>query len=327
MDAVYTALGNRTDLCPYTNPQDTSTFDISRTQSVKLIEWINRGYKSILSWKFSNGRIIRFRSKEDSVNFRSVVKTGTLNSTYTDGNIPASYGTVLEDFVYIDSSFAAYDNYLDYIFEVTGGTGVGQKRRVVYATNGWIVFNKVLTTALDSTSEYKLTKNYYRVVPSISTSVSSNINYQAVSSGITFVNALRIYDMKDNVVIEKLGRTDEIIENNVETGIPTSFMFYRDKVLFDVAPRETRWYRLDFIKNPTELSNATDIPEIPEVFHEAIVLWAMWWGLRLGQESAEAYAVKRDLYDRMNQAVSEIDLEHEFNDYHGEVIDEYYYNS
>lgn len=52
--------GRFSDLNPYSDPPTNSTFDITTTGGSRLLSYINRGYKSILFWKYPNGRQVRF---------------------------------------------------------------------------------------------------------------------------------------------------------------------------------------------------------------------------------------------------------------------------
>ena len=96
-----------------------------------------------------------------------------------------------------------------------------------------------------------------------------------------------------------------------KTGDPTSYYSLSSSLIFDVAPKEPTWYQLEYYAMPTPMTHVGMLPEIPEPFHEAIILYATWIGLRRYQEWNGAYATKRDIMDFMRTVRSSYSMNNE----------------
>jgi hypothetical protein len=59
---------------------------------------------------------------------------------------------------------------------------------------------------------------------------------------------------------------------------------------------------------PEDASTGTDVVQIPETFHEAVVMWVVWYGLLRDRDYTGAYAMHRNLETFMDTTVSEHDL-------------------
>lgn len=275
--------------------------DIDPSSTTTIGDWINRGYKRILLWKYPDGHLIRFRSARGIIRFVTVVKTGT-----------AAGGG--DDYITLESGQVGTedDRYNGWVVEITENTGAGQKRLIAdYAgSSRKATVSDDWTTNPDSTSTYELYKRFTKIVSSSHAWKSEHLVLDPVSS---LYAILKITDIEDEQDLSPGGRTDTYPKDLTSPAIPSKYYVYGDELIFDCPIDETRWYRMEYVKFPGDLSEASDIPEIPEPWHEAIVLWATWWGLRRMQEYAGAYSTRKELESFMNttmqQGESEMDRE------------------
>lgn len=290
---IHSQLGKPTDLDVY--EADGETVDISASGSVRILKWINRGYKRILMWRFPNGKIIRFRTAERKLYFPSVVITGTVAAAGTNS-------------VTLDASAAAVaDRYNGWTVEV-GGI---KKKIMDYSAARIATINSAWSTTPSAGDAYSLYKNFSLYVNSTAANAAEHIVLDPVGS---LLSVIRITDMETGAVLQRADRTANFENALVSSGIPSVFQDREDGLFFDVAINEARYYELRYAGFPAELVNLTDEPLIPPQFHEAILLWALWWGLRRYQEWGGAYSTKKDLEDIMASAVSQFDLSNDRED-------------
>jgi hypothetical protein len=284
---VWEALGKPSDLNPSTDANDT------------IKKWVCRGYKKILFWKLPNGRLLRFRCTEGELFFKTVVKTGTA-SDGSSTTITLESGAV----------GANDDQYNGWIVKITGGTGSGQSRLITDYSGTSLVatVSEDWTTAPDSTSTYSLFKRFMKFLESGDVGADENIILSPTNS---LYSVSKITDLEDLEDLTPAERTENWTSNLTEDSIPGEYLVYGDRIVFDTAYSTTRWFRMEYIKIPPDLSNDSDIPAIPEPWHEAIVLWATWKGLKRSQEGSEAYSVKRDLYDLIEMTATQGELSQE----------------
>jgi len=300
---VYEALAEPSDLYPYT--AGTTTLDMASAGALRLTSWINRAYKRIINWKFPNGQQVRFDCQEGEVFFQSMLLTGTVASA-------TSTTAVLDTGVDAEA-----DRYNGCLLEITGGTGEGQMRLIVATTAGrQVTVHEAWTTTPDDTSTYAVYKRSYRFRPSTATDADENIPLSAVNE---IAAIRRLTDLADLSDLGLGGRTETYTSNLLTKGTPTDYIKQGSGVVFDMAPDSARWYRLEYVRIPPDLALAADEPDIPETFHEAVALYAIWWGLKRAQESGNAYATKRDIEDIMSSLKQNLEMAFEREDIGGEV--------
>lgn len=294
---VYEALGEPSDLSPYTTG---TTLDLAAEGAIKILGWLNRAYKRILNWKFANGSQVRFPAQEGEAFFKSMVLTGTVAS--------ASSSTVVLD-AGVD---AEADRYNGCIVEITAGTGEGQRRLIVDFSG-----SRVATIDHDwddeptAASTYAVYKRTYKFRDSSATDADENISLSPVSE----VAAIsKLTDIKALSEIKRAGRIDDFPSSLLTVGIPMAYIPKGSGLVFDLAPDGTIWYKLEYVRVPPALALATDEPELPDSFNEALLLYAQWIGLRRGQEWGGAYATKRDIEDVMASLKTSLEMSFERED-------------
>jgi len=272
--------------------------DIDPDTYTTIGKWINRAYKRILLWKFPDGHLIRFRAARGILNFVTKTKSGTATAG-TTSTITLASGVGTDD-----------DQYNGWVVEIYGGTGSGQKRlisdyagasRTATVSDDW-------DTTPDATSTYYLYKNFMKIVSSSHSWASEHLILDPVNS---MYSILRVTDLEDEVDLSPADRTATFSKNLTSEAVPSQYLLFGDTLYFDTPMNETRWYEIEYVRFPGDLVNATDEPEIPDPWHEAIVLWAVWWGLRRMQEYAGAYSTRKELENFMETTAEQMEMEME----------------
>jgi len=290
---LYDQLGKQSDLDPYSDAEET-TIDIGSGGAVKLLGWLNRGYRRILNWRFKNGRIVRFRCTEREVFFSGVSETGTATAgTATTVTLAAA-------------AEATADWFNGWVISITDGTGEGQVRIITdYSAARVATVAREWDTTPDATSVYEITKNEYEFVASDAVDADVNIPLSPTEEAIA---VLMVSDMQTDSPLVRASRTTKFssLESTVGNA-PSMFQDVMGGLLFDTTIPAGRYYKVRYFGMPPELSALTDEPALPQQFHEAVLLWAVWWGLRRQQAFGDAYSTKKDLEDTMETALQQFD--------------------
>jgi hypothetical protein len=298
IENTWTDLGDPSDLDPYTS----GTFDITTDGAVEMLRWLNRAYKRISNWKFPNGKLVRFKVFETDLLFKMPKGTGTVTTgdttTITLATVSGLSG----------SSILTTANYLkDWVIELTGGTGDGQKRTIYSQSDaGVCTVAPSWTTAPDSTTTVSLYKRFMRFGRTGDTGLDDDLTLDPVS---TIDTPLKLLDVTDELPLQPGGRTQAYQLDYLNKGIPRQWIWYGNGITFDRPTDDEHWYRFEYYSMPQDLTAATDVPLIPTYFHEAIGLFMMNVGLKRDQEFSSAYSVKRDLQEFMRDARNQSDLE------------------
>ncbi len=273
---VFELLGELTDLDPAVS---TTRLDFA----------INEGAKHIAMWKEPRLGQVRFRELMGSMYFQATVRTETLDAGSTTSSL------------ILDSNGPSVDNaYLDWVVQV------GSEYALVVgytASTKTVALAIAVSSAPASADTVTFYPSHFLVLPSSSNLVSYNI---ARPEG--YFETLKVIDMYQQKELDNTERTEGFYTTTTEIGDPTEFFRYSNGLIFNSAVSTDRYFKLEYYRTPTLLTLDTDEPELPEAFHYAIVLWALWWGYRRGQENSSAYSVKRDLMDFMRTTKTQYDV-------------------
>jgi hypothetical protein len=295
---VYLQLAKPTYLRPYA--AGTEVIDMASSGATDILSWINRGYKKVCSWKFPNGRVLRFRSTEKEAYFHGVtVEDTAVAGTASTITFPVAVSAIV-------------NRYQRWVVTLTAGTGSGQSRTIVsYSALRVATVHKAWDVIPDATTTFKLTKNFYDFVPDTHVLADDNIAISPISG---IISVAKIRDMEDDVLLSRANRTH--VFTNVDSVLSDPSL-YKDNdggVIFNYPVQDERYYELKYYGYPEALFAEDDEPQIPEIFHEAILLWAIWWGLRQMQEWSGAYSTKKDLEDSISSAVQQYELSADMED-------------
>jgi hypothetical protein len=292
IERVFKDSGEPEDLQIYATPGDDTTFDITLPGSVKLLRLLNTALTRVANWRFPDGRLLRVRDLRGRLMFNTgaPIAVSILASTYnsvTLGGFTPNYA-------------GEFDGWT---IEVTGGTGAGHiatvRSSVLSGTNIELFVDPVWVAVPDNTSMVKLTKNFFEFRR------NPTMPWETYHIPVDFTNHMGdILKVRDISGLTDLARTynDDMFTANMRTsGVPSQWKLFGNELWFDVAPAEARTYELLYIKNPAALVGANDVPELPEMYHEAVALWAVHNVMRQNQDFNGAYATKRELEDLMQQ--------------------------
>lgn len=299
MRQVYRQLGKPSYLNPFAD--DGESLDMGSEGAVDLLALVNRGYKRILNWRFPNGRIVRFRTTERDLFFNGTALTGT-----------ATAGAA-QTITFDATAAATADRYNGWVIEITDGTGAGQKRLITdYSATRVATVHEAWDTEPDATSEYSVTKNFYDFLSGEHPWVADNIEISPTSE---ILAVLQVIDLASGSRLVRADRTESFtgVQDSIGSN-PSIFADLGGGLIFDTPVPEGRAYRIRYFGMPPALSEAADVPQMPEVFHEAVLLWCVWWGMREMQDFPAAYSTKRDLQDTMDAALQQFDRGNERDD-------------
>ena len=285
---VYDGLGRPEG---FLNPYDTDgTLNESTEGFSRLSKWINESQRAIAYWRYSDGYATTHPPLHDSIYFQGVVLTGTAQSG-GDQSITLAVGVGTED-----------DQYNGWVVELTGGTGSGQIRLIVDFDGGTLqaTLHKEWDTNPDATSTYSLYKAFWHILDSSDPKASEHI---ALSPVDTFYAPQKIMDLKQQENIAQANYKFQFPSEQLTATTPQLWYWDEDRLWMDVPVKDTRYFELEYMKQPADLTTGTDKPVLSSRFHYAIVLHALWMGSLALSESEDAYARKRDLQDYMDRIV------------------------
>lgn len=293
---LFEMIGSPSDLDIYNETVNPPLFDITQPGSVRLLLWLNLALQAVCNFKFPNGQIVRFQNLKGDLNFQAKTTSGTIASaTATTAVLDASAG-------------ATDDQYKDWLLKITSGTGANQIAYVqsyVGATRTATISYQGVTTGWpvipNNTSGYTLLKSFYRFIPPTNT-IGETANWVATDNISFTYEALtptKIYDFKQRREIFPGLDKDYFFTFVNYVGDPTQFRFAERTIWFDRGIDDNRWFKLYYIKNPPKLANATDVPNIPESWHMALVYWASAYAKSRDRDWTGAYACKKNFTDFM----------------------------
>lgn len=288
---IWQNLGKLTDLDPAT--------DTSHNGGPYLTYVANLAQRRVASYKLPKGRILRFNTLKGEMFFKNKVISGTLESDGTTTTIVLPSGDV----------GTGDDRYNGWLLKIGG------KFRIIvdYDTSTRTgILHEALSSAPADGDDYSLYKKFSYLLPSGHTWVSEHITLPTTTDRYlndgNLLEILKIEDLDQNIKLTKAKRGRSFVTLNTSTGDPQKWYRYGNKLIFDFAPTEEKWFRMEYYRMPLDMSDDSDEPEIPEEFHYALVLWGTEWGYRREGESNEKYSTKLDFKEFMAQTLLEIDI-------------------
>jgi len=158
------------------------------------------------------------------------------------------------------------------------------------------------------TGDFTMYKAFMRLCKAADVGASENIIMSPVSS---FAGIRKITDMQSGLDLSPALRTDSFGIFLLNPGVPLQYMQRAYDIVFDYPCADERFYRMEYTRIPPDMTLTTDEPELPENYHDAILLWALWRAYRWTHEFSAAYSTKRDLMDFMASTRSPLDMEGE----------------
>lgn len=304
MEQAFREAGEPSDHMPYTTPGDETTFDITLPGSVKLLRYVNQGLIRIANWVFPDNRYLRLRGMLGRTYFKTQEPLGGYVSVST-----ISTATL------VGVSMTETNQLQGWVIEITEGTGAGQKRLITASTVALgftvVTVHQDWDTNPDDTSGFSLYKNFASF---LGTGTPAWLAYHIPLNAVTQIqDVMKVRDLISLTDLLPTERTDTFTQGALTPGIPTQYRVMGNRLEFDVPVNTNRTYEIIYLRQPTLLVAATDVPDIPLHYHEAVVMWATHNLQRLNRDYDGAYATKRELQELMAtlrlQGASEGDLE------------------
>ena len=284
---IYRGYGEDSRYLPYTT-LNSGVFDINAAGSVELLRILNEAYRRVCTFKNSRKELVQFPSMKKELNFQSYIETGTCQAGSTASAVVMPSGFDSND-----------DFYNDYVIEVTSGTGSGQKRYIVdyVGSTQTATVNVDFDTTLDNTSVVKVYKKFMKLLDSADNQASANIALDPIDEIYTVQS---IVDLTEETLLEATGNTEHYATTLTDKGDPKEYYFRGDKIIFDTAVDDQRWFKLEYLTLLPEMTAADEEPKIPESYHMALVYWTLHYLYMISGESDYAWARKKDYFDFMN---------------------------
>ena len=283
---VFEQIGEPSNYLPYTTAGDPSTFDITLVGTQRLLGWLNRAQQAVSNWKFRDGRILRLRNLFSRAYFQSYV--------YADMATAGGDTTI----TFPVSASAVDDTYNGWLVKITDGTGEGQVRLIIDYDGAALeaTVHKAWDTNPDDTSVFSVHKSFEKFV----SSAAADAAYHVPLSPVTEMCAvMKVRDLVDGFDLVPPGRTDAFTSQIFNSGNPTVYREYGNELQFNAAVDTVRSYEMLYVKYPTALSTASQVPEMPVPLHDALSMWCVAHGHKMNRDTQMAYSVKRDLIDFM----------------------------
>lgn len=301
---IWRHTGEQSDINPVTDTQ---------YNSGPLLTWVvNEAQRQIASWKNpKNDRIFRIRSLINELYFKSFYLTNTLDQDSSSLTIVLPSTDV----------GGQNDRYNGWIVRVNG------ESRLIVDYDGATytgTVNEAWTTSPITGDTYELYKRFSLMLPSTHTWVGDHIQLPAESdrhlADGNLTEPLKIIDLARQDELDK-AKNSEAFEDEMFSASDDAGKWYRkgNRLYFQHPVNEERWYKMEYYRMPTDLSAATDEPEIPSFLHYGIVLWGIIWGFSRQQESASKWSAQQDFNNFMESRISTFDVEFERSEDYGEL--------
>lgn len=307
MQEIWEATGEESDL----DPTDTlGNYSVTTTGGARLLQLINLGQTAVAHWKDKvTGHHARFKELFGELYFEHGTGSGQVLAINT-----ASTQVSIKNVATLVSAGTAATTYND---RYNGWViKIGSEQRMVMDTD--INGNYVRVTVNDAFSsaeagdDWELYKRFNLLLPSSHRWVDDHITLPTstdlfVADG-NLIEPLKIYDMYMGRELSVGVKGSGFISSFTELGDPGQWYYFGKKLYFDRAPEESRWFWMEYYRNPIEMTALSDEPEIPTQFHMGIVLWCIEAVYRRDGEAGDKYSAKRDFEDFMKSTVTADDM-------------------
>ena len=294
--------------------------DIDPSSSATRLNLIlNEAQKNISTWKDPHhGRRARMRNLLADLYFQAKVISGT---TAPSGTVATTTGTIKFSSSYCGANDDRYNGWV---------VSCGSDRRLItdYAGSAYsATLAASWGTTPSNTAAYKLYKAFYYLLPSTDPFLSSSPSGEHILLPSTnasvyrpegnFLEILNIQDVRNGLDLDRGGRTESWINNTTSPGDPTEWRRDGMKLRFNYPTDEGIWFKLSYYRLPTEMSEDADTPDLPEMFHYGLILWALAWGHNRRMEDKKAYFYEQKFLNFMRTRLNTYEMESEMEESRG----------
>lgn len=304
MDEIWQQIGEPDDIDPDTDVQ---------YEGSPLLMWVcNEAQRRIAMWKDpSTNHRTRIRSLISDLYFSSTYYDEDLDDDATDESqiiLPAA-DVSDED-----------DCYNGWVLEINN------EARVIIDYDGTsytATVNEDFSSTPEEDDGYKLYKNFYYLMPSTHAWVDEHISLPSTTDTTratgNLLEVLKIVDLNQSRTIPKGRGSYYPAMNMTSPGEPGDWIRVGNKIIFDKPQSEDYSFYMEYYRTPMDMAGNDSEPEIPEMYHYAIVLWGMWWGFNRQQDFTSAWAKKQDFNEFMKSISSQYELASERGETYGSL--------
>lgn len=308
MREIWQQIGEPDDLDPATDTQYNGS---------PLLMWIcNEAQRRIAMWKDpATGHRNRIRSLISDLYFTSTYFEEELDDDATDA------ATVILPAADVLGGSSTYDDcYNGWIFEYEN------EAKVIIDYDGTsytATLHEDLSSTPEAEDDYKLYKNFYYLMPSAHAWVGEHITLPATTDVTratgNLLEVLKVIDLTEERELSKSRGSFYPIVGRTSPGAAGEWFRIGNKLTFDKPQDDDYSYYLEYYRLPMEMAGNDSEPELPEMFHYAIVLWGMWWGYNRQQDATSAWAKKQDFNEYMKSIISQYELSSERSELYGSL--------
>lgn len=295
---VFEALGEPSDL-QYRDLND--QIDVTLPGWQRIVQALNTACLEIATWKWPRGRQLRFRFLEAQAPLSIAPLSGTVLTH-----------TASSHFLTCTLTERPMDYYRNYalrfdtdVYRVLNSRWTGTATELI-----------LLSAPQTSLASRGLTasRREFQFVDQTTAAWGETVDGIAYTpaEGVP-LEILNVYDLTGDRELEYENRFESFAPAAPTFGEATRYYKMARGFRLDVWPETARTFMVRYMRGPRILpaDSLTAEPELPENFHRAVVLHALWWGYRRAQENNSAYATKKDLDELLQQLRTEYDLQSE----------------
>ena len=274
----------------------------------------NEGQRRVAMYKDKNGRHIRHRSLINLLYYTPTNFTDTV-AAVSNSTFPY-YITVDGDNVSNEND----DRYNGWVLEMTSGDANGEVRFVhdFTAATRTLYYGEAFTSDPAADDTIKMYKNFELLLPSTHDWVSEHISLPATSdlhrATGNLIEVLSIVDINEKRKLGKSYKYERFVNNFDSPSNPTLWKREGMRIFYDYPVDDDKVFELTYYRTPTDMSVATDEPEIEEMFHYGIVIVGWVIGYQQLGEAGNKYSCEQDFARFMERTIGQWDAMHELSD-------------
>lgn len=274
---IHDLLGDPTDFFPFTeDAAGNRSVTLSSPDGVKALQSLNEAQRRIFLYKDDrNGNRI-FRT-EDFIGRTfaqlptGVTGTADLSSTVTQVGIGAG-------------NAAATGYYVGWVLEI------GSEIRLVVGSTGSTVY---VARAFGSNPQGE---TFVLRRPWVETTQHR------------FVQVYQVRKADTGVELERSPKGSALLAEQVTDADPSQYVVVGERIYFNSAGTAGDWFEIVGFRMLDNLSALTDVSELPEAVHYAMVLWVLGWGSLRQQDLESRQMFRMEFRDLMRRTASPEDL-------------------
>lgn len=291
---LHEALGELSDL-EYRNPLS-GLPDVTTKGWIDMSRILNEAQLKIAMHKNANGRVMRMRLAE-TVGRLMVRRISAVVVAYTGNTLTLLTSTNPADF---------YRGML--VSGANGGKGI-VFIHYLGVPNDSLILSNVSGTFTAGEAITIIQREYHFADNSAVATMTEGFIWFSYLAGRP-VEITGVIDSEGNEIV--LSESAEKWTDVAATeGVPTTYTKVAGGIKFETYPDGSYTYLVRAMRSPTPMvsTDTTATPEIPEIFHRCMVLYAHWWFLTRGQELQSAYGVRRTFEEMLRDSQTEFDLQ------------------